>query len=133
MINEPEMNLSRRERQIMDILYRRGRACVAEVRAELSNRPSDSAVRAMLRILKDKGHLRREKAGGRNVYLPTQPRRRASLSAARRLLQTFFDGSTSQAVATLLNASETQPSEEELDRIAELIEQARTTKGDSSC
>jgi BlaI family penicillinase repressor len=132
MANEPEVNLSRRERQIMDIVYRRGRASASEVREELPNRPSDSAVRALLRILEDKGHLRREKTDGRYVYLAARSRNQASRSAARRLLQTFFDGSMSQAVAALLSASETHPSEKELDRIAKLIEQART-KGDSSC
>jgi predicted transcriptional regulator len=129
MAHEPEITLSRRERQIMDIVYRRGKASAVEIRAELPNRPSDSAVRALLRILEDKGHLKRRKAQGRNVYQPTRPRNQASRSALRRLLRTFFDGSTTQAVAALLSDEETQPSDEELTRIAELIERART-KGD---
>lgn len=129
MASEPEITLSRRERQIMDIVYRRGKASAVEIRQDLPNRPSDSAVRALLKILEDKGHLKREKIEGRNVYLPTRPRNQASQSALRRLLKTFFDGSTSQAVAALLNDEETQPSDEELNRIAEMIERART-KGD---
>lgn len=130
MASEPEITLSRRERQIMDIVYRRERATAVEIRHDLPNRPSDSAVRALLRILEDKGHLQREKIDGRNVYLPTRPRNQASRSALRRLLRTFFEGSTSQAVAALLNDAETQPSDEELDRIAEMIKRVRT-KGDS--
>ncbi len=129
MASEPEITLSRRERQIMDIVYRRGRASAVEIRQDLPNRPSDSAVRALLKILEDKGHLKRQKAEGRNVYLPTKHRNQASQSALRRLLKTFFDGSTSQAVAALLNDKETQPSDEELNRIAEMIDQAKT-KGD---
>ncbi|MBN1555722.1 MAG: BlaI/MecI/CopY family transcriptional regulator [Phycisphaerae bacterium] len=130
MASEPEITLSRRERQIMDIVYRRGRASAVEIRADLPNRPSDSAVRALLKILEDKGHLHREKAEGRNVYSPTRTRNQASRSALRRLLKTFFDGSTTQAVAALLNDQETSPSDEELNRIAEMIERAKT-KGDA--
>lgn len=128
MANEPEITLSRRERQIMDIVYRRGEASAAEIREDIPNGPSDSAVRALLKILEDKGHLKRKKTQGRNVYLPTQPRKQASRSALRRLLHTFFDGSMTQAVAALLNDEETQPSEDELNRIAEMIERAK--KGD---
>lgn len=114
----------------MDIVYRRGRASAVEIRTDLPNRPSDSAVRALLKILEDKGHLKREKIEARNVYLPTRPRTQASRSALRRLLRTFFDGSTTQAVAALLNDAETQPTDEELSRIAEMIEKAKT-KGNS--
>lgn len=125
MAVEPEMNLSRRERQIMDIVYRRGRASAAEIRVDLPNGPSDSAVRALLRILEDKGHLRREKANGRNVYLAIRPRSQASRSAARRLLDTFFGGSMDKAVAALLDAKESKPTDEELGRVMKMVETMR--------
>lgn len=125
MANEPEINLSRRERQIMDIVYRLGRASTTEIREELPNRPSDSAVRALVRILENKRHLQHERVSNRNVYLPTRPRNKASITATRRLLRTFFDDSMSQAVAALLDASDKKPSSEELDRITDLINEAR--------
>jgi predicted transcriptional regulator len=117
--------LSRRERQIMDIVYRQGQATAAEVLDRLPDPPSYSAVRAMLRILEEKGHLRHEEQGPRYVYLPTLPREKARSSALKQLVQTFFAGSTEQAVAALLGMSSTQLSDEELDRLAQLIEQAR--------
>jgi predicted transcriptional regulator len=117
--------LSRRERQIMDIIYRGGQATAAEVMQQLPDPPSYSAVRAMLRILEEKGHLRHEEQGPRYVYLPTLPREKARSSALKQLVQTFFEGSTEQAVAALLDMSSSQLSEEELDRLAQLIEQAR--------
>ena len=85
--------LSRRERQIMDVVYTQGRATVAEVRAQLADAPSYSAVRALLRILEEKGHLRHEQEGNRYVFVPTVPPERASKSALRHVLETFFDGS----------------------------------------
>src|SRR3954471_349842 len=94
--------LSRRERQIMDVVYRRGPATAAEVLEGLPDPPSYSAVRAMLRVLEEKGHLRHEEKGPRYVYLPTVPREEARQSALSQLVQTFFDGSTEQAVAALL-------------------------------
>src|ERR671925_464450 len=94
--------LSRRERQIMDIIYARGQATAAEVTAALPDPPSYSAVRALLRILEQKGHLRHEQDGPRYVFLPTVPRDRARRSAMRHLVRTFFDGSTEDAVAALL-------------------------------
>ena len=118
-------DLSRRERQIMDILYQRGRASSQEVLEDLPNRPSYSAVRAMLRVLEEKGHVRHEEEGLRYVFLPTVPRERAKRSAVKHLLQTFFDGSAAQAVAALLDASASDLSGEELDRLAALIDKAR--------
>lgn len=125
MAGKPETHLSRRERQIMDVVYARGRASVAEVHEALPDRPSYSAVRALMRILEEKGHLKHVAAGARYIYLPTRSRREASRSAMRRLLQTFFGGSTEQALAALLDAAPNGPSDEELDRLARLIDQAR--------
>ena len=123
----PHHDLSRLERQIVDILYSRGRATAAEVQAALADPPSYSAVRAMLRILEDKGHVRHEQDGPRYVYLPTVARERAKRTALRHVLQTFFDGSAEEAISALLNQSDTRLSPGELDRLAELIDQARRT------
>jgi predicted transcriptional regulator len=117
--------LSRRERQIMDVIYARGRATVAEVRELLPDPPTYSAVRALLRILEEKGHLRHEQEGPRYVFLPTVPAEKARESALRHLLRTFFDGSAEGAVAALLELEASELSEEEFDRLAERIEQAR--------
>ena len=117
--------LSRRERQIMDLLYRRGRASAAEVRAGIPDPPSYSAVRAMLRVLEEKGHVRHAEDGPRYVYVPRLPRDRAKRSALRHVVRTFFDGSAEQAVAALLDDRSAELSEEELDRLARLIERAR--------
>jgi predicted transcriptional regulator len=123
--NERGLSLSRRERQIMDAIYRRGQATAAEVLADLPDPPSYSAVRAMLRVLEEKGHLRHEQQGPRYVFLPTVPRERARRSALRQLVRTFFDGSTEQTVAALLDLSARQLSDAELDRLSQLIERAR--------
>jgi predicted transcriptional regulator len=117
--------LSRRERQIMDYLYRSGRASAAEVQAGMPEPPSYSAVRAMLRVLEDKGHVRHEQDGPRYVYVPKLGRDKAKRSALRHVLRTFFDGSTEQVVAALLDARVGEASEQELDRMARLIEKAR--------
>ena len=117
--------LSRRERQIMDILYRRGRASVAEVLAELPDPPGYSAVRALLRVLEEKGHVEHEADGPRYAYRPTVPRAEALESAMQRLVRTFFDGSAERAVAAFLDMSAADLTDEELGRLAELIEQAR--------
>ncbi len=109
----------------MDVIYRRGRATAAEVLADLPDPPSYSAVRAMLRVLEEKGSLRHEQAGPRYVFLPTVPREKASRSALKRLVKTFFGGSTERTVAALLDMSSEQLSGEELDRLAELIDRAR--------
>jgi predicted transcriptional regulator len=118
-------NLSRREQQIMDVIYRRGQATATEVMENLSDPPSYSAVRALLRILKEKGHLRHEQLGQKYIYLPTVEREQVKYSALRRVLQTFFGGSAEEAVATLLDISQEQLSDEELKRMEELIKQAR--------
>ena len=117
--------LSRRERQIMDVIYRLGRATAAEVMGGMADPPSYSAVRAMLRVLEEKGHLRHESQGAKYVFLPTVPRDKARRSALKQLLQTFFDGSTEQAVAALLDLSDAKLSRDELDRLSDLIDQAR--------
>jgi BlaI family penicillinase repressor len=117
--------LSRRERQIMDVIYRRGRASAADVLAELPDPPSYSAVRAMLRVLEEKGHVRHEEQGARYVFLPIVPREKARRSALKQLVQTFFDGSTEQAVAALIDLSASKLSDQDFDRLAKLIEQAR--------
>lgn len=125
MAKPSAQNLSRRERQIMDIVYRRDRVTVAHVRKELPDPPSYSAVRAMLRVLEEKGHLKHEQDGPRYVYIATVPRERARDSALQRLLTTFFDDSAEQAVAALLDMSAADLSEEDLDRLSDLIERAR--------
>jgi predicted transcriptional regulator len=121
------LDLSRRERQIVDILYARGRATAAEVQAALPDPPSYSAVRAMLRILEDKGHVKHEQDGPRYVYLPTVGHDNARRSALHHVLKTFFAGSTEQAISALLDDSSSNLSDAELDRLARLIDQARGT------
>ena len=118
-------SLSRRERQIMDILYQRGPASAAEVMAALPDPPSNAAVRTLLRILEEKGHVRHVKKGMRYLYLPVQPRQSAAQSVLRQVLLTFFGGSVERAVAALLSAPDSQLSQEALDRLAELIARAR--------
>lgn len=115
--------LSRRERQIMDIVYAQGQATAAEVTAALPDPPSYSAVRALLRILEQKGHLRHQQDGPRYVFLPTVSRDRARRSALRNLVKTFFEGSTARAAAALIDQG--QLSEEEFNRLADAIEKAR--------
>ena len=122
---DPATGLSRRERQIMDAIYRRGQATSAEVLVDLPDPPSYSAVRAMLRVLEEKGHLRHEQQGPRYVFLPTVPREKARRSALKQLMQTFFDGSAEQTVAALLDLSASKLSDAELDRLSQLINQAR--------
>lgn len=121
----PRAELSRRERQIMDILYRRGSATAAEVRQELPDPPSYSAVRALLRILEEKGHVRHEARDLRYVYMPVLEREKASRSAVRHLVETFFNGSAEKAVAALLDESASKLSKSELARLARMIEKAR--------
>jgi len=117
-------HLSRRERQIMDILYERGEASAAEVLEALPDPPSYSAVRAALRILEEKGHVSHERRGQKYVFSPVVSRRQAQKKATQRLVKTFFDGSREKAVAALLGDARRLDAEE-LDRIAELIAQAR--------
>ena len=117
--------LSRRERQIMDVLYRMGSATAAEVQDNIPEAPSYSAVRALLRILVDKGHIRHSYDGPRYVYSPIVSRPVAQKSALRQLVKTFFEGSTSNAVAALLDMSGKDLSDAELDRLAKIVEQAK--------
>jgi|SRR5579871_6146900 len=117
--------LSRRERQIMDALYRRGRATAAEVMSDLPGDPSYSTVRTQLRVLEQKGHVRHEAEGLRYVYAPAVPRHAARRSALRHLVETFFDGSAENVVAAILGNEAAKLSDEELDRIAALLEHAR--------
>ena len=124
MTPEPH-ELSRRERQIMDVLYELGRATSAEVRERLPDPPSYSAVRAMLRILEDKGHLRHEQDGPRYVFFPAVPRETARESALRRVVRTFFDGSAEGAMTALLDLGVEDLDEEALRRLAERIAEAR--------
>jgi predicted transcriptional regulator len=117
--------LSRRERQIMDVLYRRGRATAAEVRGDLPGDPSDSTVRTQLRVLEEKGHVQHAEEGLRYVYAPAVPRVAARRRALRHLVDTFFEGSTEQVVDTLLGSEAERLSDAELDRIAKAVAKAR--------
>jgi BlaI family penicillinase repressor len=125
MTKQMHTNLSRRERQIMDIVYKHAQATAADVMEHLPNAPSYSAVRAMLRLLEEKGLLKHQQDGLRYVYLPTVSREKARQSALKQMLQTFFDDSTEDAVATLLDISRSKLSDSDLDRLSNLIEEAR--------
>src|SRR3954470_10171978 len=117
--------LSRRERQIMEILYQRGKASASEVREAMEDAQSYSAVRAMLRVLEDKGHVKHQEEGLKYVYVPVVARDKAKRSAVKHVLDTFFAGSPEQIVAALLDVSAARLTPEELDRMAELIEKAK--------
>src|SRR5258705_12424529 len=119
------VGLSRRERQIMDILYQRGKSSAAEVREAMPDAPSYSAVRAMLRVLEEKGHVRHQAENLKYVYVPTVPREKAKRSAVKHLVDTFFSDSPDQIVAALLDVSATRLTREELDRMAQMIEKAK--------
>jgi predicted transcriptional regulator len=119
------LDLGRRERQIMEVVYRLGRASASEVRAQLADPPSYSAVRAMLRILEEKGHLGHSQEGIRHVYHPTVAHDDIRESAMRHVLRTFFAGSTAAAMATLLEATDEPPSDAELDALERVIQRAR--------
>src|SRR4029077_18711758 len=121
--------LSRRERQIMDIIYRRGRATANDVMADLPGHTSYSTVRTQLRLLEAKGHVRHEEEGLRYVYTPGPPRRAARKSALRHLVDTFFEGSTEKVVGALLGGDGARLSDEELERIAVLVAKARKEGG----
>jgi BlaI family penicillinase repressor len=125
MTKKSPENLSRRERQIMNIIYQKESATAAEVLELMPDPPSYSAVRAMLRILEEKGHLKHKQDGPRYVFMPKVSREKAKRSAVKQLLQTFFNGSAESAVATLLDVSKSELSDEHLDRLSELIEQTR--------
>jgi predicted transcriptional regulator len=120
-----ERHLSRRERQIMDVLHAKQSATAAEVRAALPDAPGYSAVRALLRILEEKGYARHRQDGSRYVYLPRTSKQTASRSALKRVVSTFFQGSVSQAMAALLEKADTELSDAELDQLERIIKQAR--------
>jgi predicted transcriptional regulator len=117
--------LSRRERQIMDILYRRARATAGEVMQELPGEPNSSTVRTQLRVLEEKGHVKHEEHGLRYVYSPTVPRSAVRQSALRHLIDTFYEGSSEKVVAALLGVEGSRMSPDELERIARMVEKAR--------
>ena len=118
-------DVSRRERQILDVLYRTGRATVAEIQQAIPSPPGYSAVRTLLRILEEKGHVRHEQDGARYVYLPCVERDRAKRSAMRHLLHTFFEGSTTQAITALIDEDSNTLSGDDWQRLADMIERAR--------
>ena len=128
----PLEKLGSRERQIMEIIFRRGRATAAEVLEDLPDAPSNSAVRGMLRLLEEKGHLRHEYDGPRYVYLPTADPERISRSAMRHLVRTFFDNSAGSAVAAMLGMYEARLGDQDLDRLEDMINQARQKGGQRS-
>jgi predicted transcriptional regulator len=121
----PPLDLGRRERQIMEVVYRLGRATASEVLANLPDPPSYSAVRGMLRLLEEKGHLQHAQEGIRHVYFPTVKHEDVRDGAMRHVLRTFFAGSTAAAMAALLEASDEPPSDDELDALERVIQQAR--------
>lgn len=124
-IAPPDESLSRRERQIMDVVHRRGKATAAEIHAQLPDPPHAAAVRTLLRILEDKGHLRHEKDGPRHVYFPTVPRTVAQRSAVRHLIGTFFGGSRTAAVAALLEESDRPLSSDERAQLEAVLDRLR--------
>ena len=123
MAKDP-LNLSRRERQILEVIFRLGRATASDVLDHLPDAPTYTTVRGLLRVLENKGHVRHEEEGGKYVYIPTMTKQRAAKSVLRNVVSTFFDGSPSRAMAALLG-SEQSFSDEELARMAELVERAR--------
>lgn len=118
------LNLSRRERQLLEVLFRLGRATASDVLAELPDAPTYTTVRGLLRVLESKGHIQHEEDGSRYVYFPTMTKQRAAKSVLRNVVSTFFDGSPSRAMAALLGGERTL-SEEELDQLSDLVERAR--------
>ena len=121
----PAVKLTRRERQIMDVLYREGSATVSEVMAQIPDPPSYSAVRATMNVLEEKGHIKHRQDGPRYVYLPAVPRDRARTAALNHLLQTFFDGSAESAVVALLQMSDSTLSKTDFERLADEVRKAR--------
>jgi predicted transcriptional regulator len=119
-------SLSRRERQIMDIVYRRGRATVTDILEDIADPPSYSSVRGLLRVLVEKGHLQHREDGPRYVYSPTLSRQKARSNALAQVVDTFFDGSALQAASALLGSPQAKLSEDELTELSALIERARS-------
>jgi predicted transcriptional regulator len=125
MTRNTPTSLTRRERQIMDVLYRLGQATAAEIQERLPEPPSYSATRTMLRILEEKGHIRHEEKGPRYVFSPKISRESARKSALRHLVQTFFEGSAAQVVSTLVNDNTKRLSDGDLEQLARMIDKAR--------
>ena len=125
MVQSVHSNLSRRERQIMDVLFQKGQATAADIMRNIPEPPSYSAVRAILRVLEEKGHARHMQDGPRYVFIPTVTRDKAKRSAMKHMVDTFFEGSAAQAVATLLDDSGAKLSDDELERLSSLIDKAR--------
>ena len=125
MTKNPKEILSRRERQIMDIIYQKGSATAAEVLENLPDPPSYSAIRALLKVLEVKGHIKHRQQGARYVYSPSVSREKAKRTAIQHLLNTFFEGSAASAVTALLDVSRSELSDEDLDRLTTLINQAK--------
>src|SRR5215475_1078960 len=123
-----QVKLTRREREIMDIIYKLGRATAGEVMESLTGQPTYSTVRTQLRVLEEKGHVTHEEIGLRYVYSPAIPRSSARKSALRHLVDTFFDGSAENAVAALLGGEGSKLTDEQLDRIANLVKKSRTRR-----
>jgi predicted transcriptional regulator len=132
MVKDSHKTLSRRERQIMDILYRRGRVSAGEIHQELPDAPTYSAVRAKLRVLEEKGHVRHEAEDLRYVYVPTMARDTARRSALRHMVATFFEDSVEQAVAALIDLSSPRLSSQDLKKIEDIIHQAKKDKESAS-
>ena len=129
MTDQPHLELSRRERQIMDVVYRLGRATAAEIHAQLSDPPTPTAVRTMLRILEDQDHLTHDVDGVRHVYKPVMPREQARRTILEHVTSTFFDGSKAQMMSALLDGGDAASlSAAELERLAKLIEDARSRR-----
>jgi predicted transcriptional regulator len=118
--------LTKRERQIMDVLYKLGRGTAAEIMERVAGAPGYSTVRTQLRVLETKGHVRHEEQGLRYIYMPTVPRHSARRSALKHLVDTFFDGSSAKAVAALLGGEAARVTDDELERIAKLVKDVRS-------
>ena len=125
MLNSQQAGLSRRERQILEILYRHGKVSASDVRAAMPDAPGYSAVRAMLRVLEEKGHVKHQAEGLRYVYVPTVAPEKAKRSAVKHLMDTFFNDAPEQVVAALLDVSSKRLTREELNRMSEMIEKAK--------
>ena len=126
---DPQLDLSRRERQIMDVIYRRGSATATDITAELPDPPTSTAVRTMLKILEDKGHIAHTRDGMRYVYRAVVDRDKARESVITHVVRTFFNGSAEQAMATLIDKSGPELTDDELSRLAAMIEKARKRQG----
>jgi BlaI family transcriptional regulator, penicillinase repressor len=124
----PDDPLSRRERQVMNIIYAKGRATATEIHAALPDPPTFSATRAIIRTLEEKGHIRHEEQGLKYIYLPVVPADKARRSALSNVVATFFQGSPSRLLATLLDSSASKISDEELRELEDLIRKARQEK-----